>query len=54
MGIWGLESLGFRVHVPNNEVLGIWVILITIQFWGKSMTIGHLDPWGSPYMPYKP
>ena len=34
-----------RVHVPNIWVLGIWVIVILVQFWGKSMMIGYLEPW---------
>ena len=41
MGFWGL---GFRVHVPNNLVLGIWVIGIIVQVLGKYMIIGYLDP----------
>ena len=35
-----------KVHVPNNSVLGIWVIVITVQFLGKYMIIGYLDPEG--------
>ena len=33
-----------RVHVPNNGVLGIWVIKIVVQVWGKYTFIGYLDP----------
>ena len=33
-----------RVHVPNNWVLGIWVIVIMVQALGKYMIIGYLDP----------
>ena len=33
-----------RVHVPNNKVLGIWVIGIIVQVLGKYMIIGYLDP----------
>ena len=33
-----------RVQVPNNWVLGIWVLVIIVQVWGKYMIIGHLDP----------
>ena len=33
-----------RVHVPNNLVLGIWVIVIIVQVLGKYMTIRYLDP----------
>ena len=33
-----------RVHVPNNEVLGIWVIVILVQVLGKYANIRHLDP----------
>ena len=33
-----------RGHVPNNYVLGIWVMEITVQFLGKYiMIIGYLD-----------
>ena len=37
---WGL---GFRVHVPNHEVLGFWVKVIEIQVLGKYMIIRYLD-----------
>ena len=33
-----------RVHVPNNEVLGFWVIVIIVQVLGKYMIIMYLDP----------
>ena len=33
-----------RVHVSNIWVLGIWVIAIIVQVWGKYMVIGYLDP----------
>ena len=33
-----------RVHVPNNSVLGIWVVVIIVQVSGKYMIIGYLDP----------
>ena len=33
-----------RVHVPNNWVLGFWVVVIMVQVLGKYMTIGYLDP----------
>ena len=33
-----------RVHVPNNLVLGIWVIVIIVLVLGKYMIIGYLDP----------
>ena len=42
-GIWGL-GFRFRVHVPNNLVLGIWVIVIIVQVLGKYMIIRYLDP----------
>ena len=35
-----------RVHVPNNWVLGFWVIVIIVQVLGKYMIIGYLDPYG--------
>ena len=31
-------------HVPNIWVLGIRVIAIIVQVWGKYMVIGYLDP----------
>ena len=33
-----------RVHVPNNWVLGFWVIVIIVQVLGKYMIIKCLDP----------
>ena len=33
-----------RVQVPNNLVLGFWVIVIIVQVLGKYMIIGYLDP----------
>ena len=33
-----------RVRVPNNLVLGFWVIVIIIQVLGKYMVISYLDP----------
>ena len=33
-----------RVQVPNNWVLGIWVIVVIVQVWGKYMINGYLDP----------
>ena len=34
-----------RVHVPNNLVLGSWVVVvITVQVWGEYLIIGYLDP----------
>ena len=38
------RDLSLRVHVPNNWVLGIWVIVVMVQVWGKYTIIGHLDP----------
>ena len=35
-----------RVHVHNNLVLGIWVIVIIVQVLGKYMIIGYVDPQG--------
>ena len=35
-----------RVHVPNNWVLGIWVIVIIVQVLGEHMMIRYLDPYG--------
>ena len=39
-----LEVLTLRVQVPNNLVLGLWVIVIIIQVLGKYMIIGYMDP----------
>ena len=38
------KSLTQRVHVPNNWVLRIWVIVITVQVLGKYMIIRYSDP----------
>ena len=38
------KAITQRVHVPNNLVLGIWVIVIVVQVWGKYMIIWYLDP----------
>ena len=38
------QALTLRVHVPNNLVLGILVIVIIVQVWGKYMIIVYLDP----------
>ena len=32
--------IGFRVHLPNNQVLGIWVIVIIRQVLRKYTSIG--------------
>ena len=51
--MFGAQGLGFRVwrlgfgiQVPNNEVLGLGVIVIMIQVSGKYMIIRYLDPQG--------
>ena len=33
-----------RVQVPNNQVLGFWVMVFIVQALGKYMIIGYLDP----------
>ena len=33
-----------RVHVPNNCVLGLWVIVSIVLVLGKYMIIRYLDP----------
>ena len=38
--------MGFRIQVHNNQVFGVWVIVIIVQILGKFMTIGYLDPEG--------
>ena len=35
-----------RVHVPNNYVLGFWVIVIVVLVLGKYVIIRYLDPQG--------
>ena len=40
--LWMLNSL--RVHVPNNWVLGIWIMVIIDLVLGKYMIIRYLDP----------
>ena len=35
-----LTRLTQRVHVRNNQVLGIWVLVIVVQVWGKHMILG--------------
>ena len=38
-------NLTLRVQVPNNYVLGYWVIVVNVQFMGKhNMISGYLDP----------
>ena len=34
-----------RVQVPNNLVLGCWVIGMIVQVLGKYVIIRYLDPW---------
>ena len=38
------SSPTLRVHVPNNRVPGVWVIVIIVQVLGKYMIIRYLDP----------
>ena len=41
-----VRGLGFRVvHLPNNRVLGFWVIVIIVPVLGKYMIIRYLDPY---------
>ena len=42
----GVLGLSRRVHVPNNGVLGVWVIVIMVQVRGKYMISRYLDPQG--------
>ena len=43
--VYGDKSgLGFRVQVPNDQLLGTWVIVIMIQISGKYLIIEYLDP----------
>ena len=41
-----LFCLGFRVHIPNNWVLGIWAIVITVLILGMYMIMKYLDAQG--------
>ena len=34
-----------KVHVPNNWVLRVLVIVIIVQVLGNYMIIGYLDPY---------
>ena len=36
--------LSLRVHVPNNWILRVLVIVIIVQVLGKYMIIRYLDP----------
>ena len=36
--------MGFGVYVANNWVLGILVLVIVAQVWGKYMIVHYLDP----------
>ena len=42
-----LGFIGFtlRVHVPNNWVLGLGVVINIIQVMGKYMIVRYLDPY---------
>ena len=40
----GLRALTQSVHVPNNQELRFWVIVIMTQVWGKYMIIRYLHP----------
>ena len=40
----GCPYTTLRVHVPNNWVLRVLVIVIVVQVLGKYMIIGYLDP----------
>ena len=37
------ESITLRVHVPNNWVLGMLVLVTVGQILGKYVIMGHLD-----------
>ena len=39
--------MGFRVQVPNNWVVRIWLIVIAVQVLCKYMVNGYLDPYGT-------
>ena len=41
-----LGYVGFRVQVPNNQVLDFRVIVMMVQVLGKYMIIRYLDPKG--------
>ena len=38
------QCLTQRIHVPNNEVLGFWVVVAIVQVLGKYMIFKYLDP----------
>ena len=44
MGLVVQNLMSQRVQVPNNLVLGFWVIVILVQGLGKYVIIRYLDP----------
>ena len=44
-GYVGICTAWFRVHVPDDEILGIWLIIVIIQFWGRLMIMMYLDTY---------
>ena len=38
-----VPTLSLRVQVPNNLILGFWVIVIVVQILGKYMILRYLD-----------
>ena len=45
---WCSWTLTQRVHVPNNLVLGFWVMVVIVQVLGRYMIIRYLDHQGKP------
>ena len=45
--LWGLGFRSQRVQVPNNWVLGFRVVAIVVQVLGEYMIIRYLDFWGN-------
>ena len=37
---WGCPNKTHRVQVPNNQVLGFWVVVIIVQVFGKYKFLG--------------
>ena len=44
LSFWSRVSVARRVQVPNNLVLGFWVIVTIVHVLGKYLIIGYLGP----------
>ena len=39
-----LRFITLRVRIPNDEVLGIWVVVVLERVFGEHVIIEYLDP----------